>query len=203
MLIPLKIDKKLKWGLSFLMGLGVFAGVAAIVRSWAAKFVVSEDSSYGVGTLFLWGEIEEWIVLIAMSVPPVWPLFRPWVQGLVKTATSESRSRRYKQEYPYGSSAGGGSAVPPKVTTTVSITSSTRGGTPLPSPRLQVSKYGEILEETVDDERDVESRTVIAHEGDDPSKESRRKSVSANIRNSIKLQDGWMELYDLREQDHK
>lgn len=45
MLIPLKIDKKLKWGLSFLMGLGVFAGAAAIVRSWAAKFVVSEDSS--------------------------------------------------------------------------------------------------------------------------------------------------------------
>lgn len=45
MLLPLRIDRKLKWGLSFLMGLGVFAGVAAIVRSWAAKYVVSEDSS--------------------------------------------------------------------------------------------------------------------------------------------------------------
>lgn len=137
-----------------------------------------------------------------MSVPPVWPLFRPWVQGLVKTTTSESRSRRYKQEYPYGSSAGGRSGVPPKVTTTVSITSSTRG-TPLPSPRLQVSKYGEILEETVNDECDDESRTVISHEGDDPSKGSRRTSIPANIRNSLKLQDGWMELSDLKEQDHK
>lgn len=45
MLIPLRIDRKLKWGLSFLMGLGLFAGVAAVIRSWAAKYVVSEDSS--------------------------------------------------------------------------------------------------------------------------------------------------------------
>lgn len=45
MLIPLRIDRKLKWGLSFLMGCGVFAGVAAIVRTWAAKFILDEDSS--------------------------------------------------------------------------------------------------------------------------------------------------------------
>lgn len=158
----------------------------------------------GVGTLFLWGEIEEWIVLIAMSVPPVWPLFRPWVQGFTKPTTSKSRSGRYKQEYPYGSSAGGGSAVlPPKVTTTVSISSTTREGTPLPSPRLPISKYGEILEETVNDERDDESRTVVSHEGDESPKESRRKSVPVNIRSSLKLQDGWMELSDLREQNRK
>lgn len=45
MLIPLRIDRKLKWGLSFLMGLGIFAGVAAIVRTWAAKFILDVDSS--------------------------------------------------------------------------------------------------------------------------------------------------------------
>lgn len=45
MLLPLRIDRKLKWGLSFLMGCGIFAGVAAIVRTWAAKFILSEDSS--------------------------------------------------------------------------------------------------------------------------------------------------------------
>jgi hypothetical protein len=45
MLAPLRIDRKLKWGLSFLMGLGVFAGVAAIVRTWAAKFIMSDDPS--------------------------------------------------------------------------------------------------------------------------------------------------------------
>jgi hypothetical protein len=45
MLAPLRIDRKLKWGLSFLMGLGVFAGAAAIVRTWAAKFIMSDDPS--------------------------------------------------------------------------------------------------------------------------------------------------------------
>lgn len=45
MLLPLKIDRKLKWGLSFLMGCGVFAGAAAIVRTWAAKHILSDDSS--------------------------------------------------------------------------------------------------------------------------------------------------------------
>lgn len=45
MLVPLRIDRKLKWGLSFLMGCGVFAGAAAIVRTWAAKYILYEDSS--------------------------------------------------------------------------------------------------------------------------------------------------------------
>jgi hypothetical protein len=45
MLVPLRMDRKLKWGLSFLMGLGVFAGAAAIVRTWAAKFILSDDPS--------------------------------------------------------------------------------------------------------------------------------------------------------------
>lgn len=43
MLAPLQIDRKLKWGLSFLMGCGIFAGVAAIVRTWAAKYILSDD----------------------------------------------------------------------------------------------------------------------------------------------------------------
>lgn len=45
MFIGLRIERKLKWGLCFLMGCGVFAGVAAIVRTWAAKFILVEDSS--------------------------------------------------------------------------------------------------------------------------------------------------------------
>lgn len=44
-LVPLQIDRKLKMGLCFLMGCGVLAGVAAIVRSWSAKFILSVDSS--------------------------------------------------------------------------------------------------------------------------------------------------------------
>lgn len=44
MLLPLRIDPKLKWGLSFLMGCGIFAGVAAIVRTWAARLILTEDA---------------------------------------------------------------------------------------------------------------------------------------------------------------
>ncbi|KAJ5669969.1 uncharacterized protein N7477_005332 [Penicillium maclennaniae] len=138
MLLPLRIDRKLKWGLGFLMGCGVFAGVAAIVRTWAAKFILTEDSSYGVGTLFLWGEVEEWIVLITMSIPPVWPLFRPFTSKFIKSNHTRSQ-RRYNDQYgykynskgPYSTTAVGDQSPgfppanfpPPLVTTTISISS--------------------------------------------------------------------------------
>ncbi|EPS31718.1 hypothetical protein PDE_06675 [Penicillium oxalicum 114-2] len=127
MLLPLKIDRKLKWGLSFLMGCGVFAGAAAIVRTWAAKHILSDDSSYGVGILFCWGEIEEWLVLITMSIPPVWPLFRPFTTRFVKSATgSQRKSYMYILKPPCSTTAVGDQSPglpPPLVTTRISISS--------------------------------------------------------------------------------
>ncbi|KAJ5908794.1 hypothetical protein N7495_001476 [Penicillium taxi] len=96
-LIPLRIDRKLKLGLCFLMGLGVFAGVAAIIRTWAASFILTDDSSYGVGILFRWGEAEEWIVLITMSIPPVWPLFRPLTHNFINSSLSRRSQDMYKK----------------------------------------------------------------------------------------------------------
>ncbi|KAJ5133507.1 uncharacterized protein N7443_004863 [Penicillium atrosanguineum] len=127
MLAPLRIDRKLKWGLSFLMGLGVFAGGAAIVRTWAAKFIMSDDPSWGVGILFHWGEVEEWVVLISMSIPPVWPLFRPFTHRFIKSSASRSNPL-YNQYSQYGSKTGNhtSTGAPPVVTTTISI-SSTKG----------------------------------------------------------------------------
>ncbi|KAJ5161944.1 hypothetical protein N7492_007336 [Penicillium capsulatum] len=129
-LIPLQIDVKLKWGLGFLMGCGVLAGVAAIVRSWAAKFILSADSSYGIGILFLWGQVEEWVVLITMSIPPVWPLFRPLAQNIISSTTGSRRqSRGYKKSY--GSSARAcpsDAPQPPLITTTISVSSAKDGG---------------------------------------------------------------------------
>ncbi|KAJ5224013.1 hypothetical protein N7468_008555 [Penicillium chermesinum] len=131
MLIPLRIDRKLKWGLSFLMGCGVFAGVAAIIRTWAAKFILDADSSYGVGTLFLWGEVEEWLVLITMSIPPVWPLFRPFTSKFIKSTSSRGQPPAYAYGYNYkrtGSITGVNSPLspsfpPPLITTTISVSS--------------------------------------------------------------------------------
>lgn len=96
-----------------------------------------------MGTLFLWGEIEEWIVLITMSIPPVWPLFRPFTHRFIKS--NLTRSNRYNYNYNYNNynkyhnnnyhkqprsiiterdpSPG---VSPPLVTTTISI-SSTKG----------------------------------------------------------------------------
>ncbi|KAF3386979.1 hypothetical protein F1880_001639 [Penicillium rolfsii] len=140
MLIPLRIDRKLKWGLSFLMGCGVFAGVAAVVRTWAAKFILSEDSSYGVGILFCWGEVEEWLVLITMSIPPVWPLFRPFSNRFINSnlTGSKQRSHMYNCKRPYSTTAVGDQSPgfplpispkfpPPMVTTTISISSAKNG----------------------------------------------------------------------------
>ncbi|KAJ5662797.1 hypothetical protein N7462_011723 [Penicillium macrosclerotiorum] len=133
MLLPLRIDRKLKWGLSFLMGCGIFAGAAAIVRTWAAKYILTEDSSYGVGVLFCWGEVEEWIVLITMSIPPVWPLFRPFTHRFIKSNITRSHPQgyNYNSKQPYSTTAVGDQSPgfpPPLVTTTISI-SSTKGAT--------------------------------------------------------------------------
>lgn len=65
-----------------------------------------------------------------------------------------------------------------------------------------MSKYGDVLEEAMDadDEHDDESRTVVSREGEETGKESRRKSLPVtSIRNSVKLQDGWIELSEVKE----
>ena len=51
---------------------------------------LTKASPDDIATLFLWGEIEEWLVIIAMSVPPVWPLFRQLIGR-----TSSTNSNRH------------------------------------------------------------------------------------------------------------
>ncbi|KAJ6036525.1 hypothetical protein N7540_000804 [Penicillium herquei] len=168
MLAPLRIDRKLKWGLSFLMGCGVFAGAAAIVRTWAASYIMSEDPSYGVGTLFRWGEVEEWVVLISMSIPPVWPLFRPLTTRFIKSAGMSHSPRQYMQynQYgsrgaPLGSTAG---AAPPIITTTISI-SSTKGVSAAAEPVGTSSSSAESITR-YDEEEPETPHTVLSGNGD-------------------------------------
>ncbi|KAJ5278958.1 hypothetical protein N7478_004330 [Penicillium angulare] len=167
MLAPLRIDRKLKWGLSFLMGCGVFAGVAAIVRTWAAKFILSDDPPYGVGTLFRWGEVEEWVVLITMSIPPVWPLFRPLTTRFIKSGGSSRSPNQYMQynQYGYRSKNGemGSTAEPPIVTTTISI-SSTKGVSAAVEPVGASSSADSISR--YDEEEPETPHTVLSHGGD-------------------------------------
>ncbi|KAF2233624.1 hypothetical protein EV356DRAFT_468184 [Viridothelium virens] len=86
----LQIDRRLKQLLCVLLGLGVIASIAAIVRTWASGFLEGADASYHLGILFTWGEVEEWLVIIAMSVPPTWPLFKPFCQRFAHIVSRSS-----------------------------------------------------------------------------------------------------------------
>lgn len=161
-------------------------------------------TSDGVGMLFLWGSLEEWLVLVAMLIPPIWPLFRPFVQRFVKISTSHSRSRQYKQNYAQSSATGGPSLAskmaPPRINTTVSV-SSHAGPLPSPSSKVRLSKYGELIEESTDSPVETETSTAV----DEESADTKRNSLQVvdNIRNSKKLQSGWVELRDLNGQGRR
>jgi len=81
-----QVPRNIKCGISFLLGAGIFAAAAAAVRTWATRFLDVEDSSYYVGTLFIWGEVEEWLLIICASVAPTWPLFKPYFQRFFEIA---------------------------------------------------------------------------------------------------------------------
>ncbi|KAJ5832062.1 hypothetical protein N7474_000373 [Penicillium riverlandense] len=208
MLLPLRIDRKLKWGLSFLMGCGVFAGVAAIVRTWAAKFILSEDSSYGVGVLFRWGEVEEWVVLISMSIPPVWPLFRPLTQRFIKTTSSRSHPQLYYSNYKqYASTTDPCSPAspgfppsprfptsprsptspglaPPMVTTTISVSSMAKEQT-TSVPSRSISRISH-------------SHTNCSDEGDLLSEREHDHRIPSPVSADNRVEDGWMELQGVK-----
>ncbi|KAI9727463.1 MAG: hypothetical protein M1828_006405 [Chrysothrix sp. TS-e1954] len=92
---PLQMDRKVKLGLCCLMGLGVFAAVCTIMRTIYTPQIMAKDVSYVVSNLIMWGAAEQWIVLIAISVPPTWPLFRP-----LALRTLSKLSRHKKSETP-------------------------------------------------------------------------------------------------------
>ena len=106
----LQIDRRLKVGLCVLLGVGFIAAIAAIVRTWASGFLAGVDASCRsspihptnwenvecwltcldkdhLGTLFTWGEVEEWLVIIAMSIPPTWPLFKSGYERFARTGS--------------------------------------------------------------------------------------------------------------------
>ncbi|MCJ1318994.1 hypothetical protein MMC15_004326 [Xylographa vitiligo] len=73
----LQIQLRLKVILCFLMGLGVFTAICSLVKT--AQFnrlEISPDATYEIAPLMIWGMTEMWVVLIASSVAPLWPLLR-------------------------------------------------------------------------------------------------------------------------------
>lgn len=118
----------------------------------------------GVGILFRWGEVEEWVVLITMSIPPVWPLFRPLTSRFIKSAGLSRSPHQYIYDQ-YGSKRGemGSNAAPPIVTTTISI-SSTKGVSAAAEP-VGASSSADSFSR-YDEEEPETPHTVLSGSGD-------------------------------------
>ncbi|KAI9651517.1 MAG: hypothetical protein M1831_000791 [Alyxoria varia] len=101
---PLQMNKRLKIGVISLMSLGIFASIASILRTASTRKLEGEDPSFSTGTLFLWGIVEEWVLVIVLNIPPVWPLVRHYYPTLVSSMPSLSFKRSS------GTPASGGSS---------------------------------------------------------------------------------------------
>ncbi|KAK0706041.1 hypothetical protein B0T26DRAFT_625829, partial [Lasiosphaeria miniovina] len=71
----LKIDAKLKVGLCTVMGLGIIATVAAIVKTVELKNLSTPDFTYNAIVLVYWYITENWVIVIAACIPTLGPLY--------------------------------------------------------------------------------------------------------------------------------
>jgi hypothetical protein len=73
----LKMDPKQKIALSSIMGLGVFAMVASIVKTVQLRaLTATQDLTYEMATLAIWWTLEANFVLIAVSIPALRPIMK-------------------------------------------------------------------------------------------------------------------------------
>jgi hypothetical protein len=71
----LKLELKIRIGLSLLIGMSVLAIVACIVRTIKLKSLGSRtDFTYNMSMFVIWVTIEKYIVIIASSIPTLRPL---------------------------------------------------------------------------------------------------------------------------------
>lgn len=87
----LNISKRLKVGLSCLMGLATFTGVCAFIKVPTLRSISNNsDPTYAIAELLLWGYTESWVVLIVTLIPPTWPLRNAFKESTLGTRRSKS-----------------------------------------------------------------------------------------------------------------
>ncbi|KAJ6035865.1 hypothetical protein N7540_000144 [Penicillium herquei] len=75
MFLGLNMEKKKKISLSCLMGLGIFAMIASIVKTVELRAITSQaDLTYAMANLAIWWTLEAYFVLIATSIPTLKPI---------------------------------------------------------------------------------------------------------------------------------
>ncbi|WEW61910.1 hypothetical protein PRK78_007410 [Emydomyces testavorans] len=91
----LRMAMKLKIGLGCLMGLGIIAMIAAIVKTiFLAKLTARADYSFNTVSLAIWIATEQYLIIIAACIPTLGPL----VKTLVGQA-SACCQKRHKPSY--------------------------------------------------------------------------------------------------------
>ena len=78
-----QMKRKIKIGVSCLMGGGVFAAGCAAAKGWAIHFISdgADDITYNTSPLWLIGMTELWVCLIIASLPPLWPMAKHYIFG--------------------------------------------------------------------------------------------------------------------------
>lgn len=78
------------------MGLGVIASAFSFVKLDPLVQIIRSpptDPTYQLFAICIWGQVELWIVMIALSIPSVWPLLKPCLEG-AKSVASGNRTGR-------------------------------------------------------------------------------------------------------------
>lgn len=79
------------------MGLGVIASAFSFVKLGPIDELVKHtptDPTWSVAIVVIWGQVELWIVLIALSIPPIWPLVKPFFHEVSTRLGTKGRTGR-------------------------------------------------------------------------------------------------------------
>ncbi|KAI1138228.1 hypothetical protein F5Y05DRAFT_385542 [Hypoxylon sp. FL0543] len=88
----LNMELKQKVSLSFMMGLGIFAMVASIVKTINLRaFTDMTDLTYAMAKVAIWWTLEAYLVLLAVSIPTLRPILRN-VKSKKRAGTNNSHS---------------------------------------------------------------------------------------------------------------
>ena len=114
----LRLKLSVKLGLIFLMSLGVVAGVASLIRLYYLTHGINDPTApMDPWSAANWTTAQEFILLIAVSVPGTWPLVRRLFNlrhPRLTSARSGRRSGAYGHSQPSAGPDGAAAAAAPK-----------------------------------------------------------------------------------------
>ena len=69
------MDFKKKFGLGVIMGLGLIAVIASIIKTVELKNLATPDFTYDATNLVYWYITENWVIVIAACIPTLLPMY--------------------------------------------------------------------------------------------------------------------------------